>query len=267
MSDEPSNIGKRRLIVLGSGTSVGVPMIGCECGVCTSADPRNKRTRPSVLFELPGANLLIDTTPEMRIQLLRERIKRVDAILYTHAHADHLFGLDDARMFSKGTGNPVPVYCEQSVEDAIRKAFSYAFSDWARRISPGGVPHLAFHRIEPGKPIQIADQTLVPIRLLHGKAPVLGFRLGNTAYCTDVSSIPDESSPLLEGLDVLILDALRYDPHPTHFSLAQALEVVESLRPRQTYLTHLSHAFDHAAAEASLPRGVALAYDGLAFTI
>ncbi len=251
-----------RLVFLGTGTSTGVPMIGCECAVCLSDDPRNQRTRPSVLFQLRDGNLLIDTTPEMRIQLLRAKVKTVHAIAYTHAHADHLFGLDDARLFPRFLGGPVRIYCEQWVEDCIRRVFHYAFAD-AGKAASGFVPKLEFAPIAPAVPFESVGETILPIRLEHGPFPVLGFRIRNVAYCTDVSAIPVDSLRLLEDLDVLVLDALRLEPHPTHFSLSQALEIIRQLRPRQTYLTHLSHGFDHGPTNAMLPPGVALAYDGL----
>ncbi len=254
----------RTLRFLGTGTSTGVPVLGCDCAVCRSADPRNNRTRSSVLIQVPGGNLLVDTGPEMRIQLLRERISFVHAIAFTHAHADHIFGLDDARLFPKYIGGPVPVYCEAEVEAAIRSIFDYAFNEKASKIPSGGVPQLRFETVEPGQAFQALGETVLPIRLEHGRFRVLGFRLGNLAYCTDVNRISDESLAMLEGLDVLILDALRIEPHPTHFSLAEALAVVERLRPKQTWLTHLSHVFDHDSTEARLPDGVRLAYDGLA---
>jgi phosphoribosyl 1,2-cyclic phosphate phosphodiesterase len=253
----------RRLIFLGSGTSSGVPMIGCECPVCNSGDPRNQRTRPSVLFCFPGGNLLIDTTPEMRLQLLRERVRRIHAIAFTHAHADHLFGLDDSRLFSKWLGGPVPVYCERETEETIRRVFSYAFRPGTETWPAGSVPKLEFNTVGPGVAFEVLGQKILPIRLEHGRLPVLGFRVGPVAYCTDVSRIPDESRPLLEGLDVLILDALRFEPHPTHFSLGEALAVIESLKPKRTLLTHLSHSFDHGPTQETLPSHVALAYDGL----
>jgi phosphoribosyl 1,2-cyclic phosphate phosphodiesterase len=238
-------------------------MIGCECSVCTSGDPRNQRTRPSVLLALPQGNLLIDTTPEMRIQLLREKIRQVHAIAFTHHHADHLFGLDDARLFPRAIGGPVPVYCEPGTEEAIRRVFHYAFEAGKDHWPPGFVPRLQFLPIEPGVAFEALGQRIVPIRLEHGTAPVLGFRADGLAYCTDVSRIPESSRSLLEGLDVLILDALRHEPHPTHFSLGEALAVVEALQPRRTFLTHLSHGFDHGPTQARLPPQVALAYDGL----
>jgi phosphoribosyl 1,2-cyclic phosphate phosphodiesterase len=254
----------RRLVVLGSGTSTGVPMIGCECSVCRSDDPRNHRTRPSVLVQLPLGNLLIDTTPEMRLQLVRERVGAIHAIAFTHHHADHLFGLDDARMFPKAIGGPVPIYCEPETEQTIRTVFHYAFEERAQAFPSGGVPKIVFEPIGPKVPFTVLGQTILPIRLDHGRFKVLGFRIGDLAYCTDVSSIPDESWPLLEGLDTLILDALRVEPHPTHFNLEQALGAIERIKPKQAYLTHLSHGFDHAKTEAILPPRVALTYDGLA---
>jgi phosphoribosyl 1,2-cyclic phosphate phosphodiesterase len=240
-----------------------VPIIGCECSVCTSSDPRNQRTRPSVLLALARGNLLVDTTPELRIQLLRERVRHVHAIAFTHHHADHLFGLDDARLFPKRIGGPVPVYCEQHTEETIRRVFSYAFAPGSEQWPPGFVPKLQFVRIAPGVAFEVLGETILPIRLDHGPFAVLGFRVGSLAYCTDVSRIPDASRPLLERLDVLVLDALRHDPHPTHFSLSEALAVIESLKPKRTFLTHLSHSFDHGPTQATLPRHVALAYDGL----
>jgi phosphoribosyl 1,2-cyclic phosphate phosphodiesterase len=260
---EQDAVPTRRLIFLGSGTSSGVPMIGCECPVCTSNDPRNQRTRPSVLFGFPRGNLLIDTTPEMRLQLLRERVRRVHAIAFTHSHADHLFGLDDSRLFSKWLGGPVPVFCEQDTEETIRRVFSYAFRPGTETWPVGAVPKLQFNKAAPGVEFEVLGQRVLPIRLEHGRFPVLGFRVGALAYCTDVSRIPDESLPLLEGLDVLILDALRFEPHPTHFSLSEALAVIEVLKPGRTFLTHLSHSFDHGPTQATLPPRVALAHDGL----
>ncbi len=242
---------------------MGVPVIGCDCRVCTSSDPRNQRTRPSVLIELPQGNLLIDTAPEMRLQLIREQVHKIHVIAFTHFHADHLFGLDDARMFPKYVEGSVPVYCEAATESVIRKVFSYAFVPQPSWYPGGGVPKLHFVRIGPGTPFRVLDEEVLPIRLKHGRLDVLGFRIGGLAYCTDVSLIPEASWSLLEGLDTLVLDALRYEPHPTHFNIEQALEVVDRLRPRRTFFTHISHAIDHAELDARLPEGVRLAYDGL----
>jgi phosphoribosyl 1,2-cyclic phosphate phosphodiesterase len=255
-----------RLTFLGTGTSTGVPAFGCDCAVCTSTDPRNQRTRPSVLLQFPGGNAIIDTTPEMRLQLLRARINKVHAILFTHHHADHLFGLDDARLFPRAIGGPVPIYCEADTEQIIRSVFHYAFDEHALRIPTGGVPRIQFHVIEPNKPFSLLAETVVPFRLHHGRFRVLGFRVRDLAYCTDVNHIPDDSWKYLEGLDTLIIDALRPQPHPTHFSVAEAVQVVEKVRPRRTYLTHLSHLLDHATTESTLPGSVRLAYDGLSLS-
>lgn len=254
---------ERRLIFLGTGTSSGVPLLGCDCSVCTSDDPRNNRTRPSVLMAFPAGNLLIDTTPEMRLQLLREKVSRVHAIAFTHHHADHLFGLDDARMFPKWIGGPVPVFCEDDTQEYIRRVFSYAFREESRNWPAGFVPKIEFGRVEPYKPFETLGQTILPVRLHHGRFTVLGYRVGDLAYCTDVNRIPDETFDALQGLDVLVLDALRFDPHPTHFHLEEALRVVERLAPKRAYFTHCSHEFDHARVEASLPPHVRLAHDGL----
>ncbi len=251
-----------QMVLLGTGTSVGVPMIGCGCDVCTSDNPRNKRTRCSAILGLPGGNLLIDTSPDVREQLLRERIGIVHSVLYTHEHADHVFGLDDLRMMQFYLGGPVPLYCEPRVEDRIRKSFDYAFAVGAHS-HPGAVPQLAFHRIGL-EPFEVLGARIVPVRMKHGnRFDVLGFRLGIVAYCTDVNLIPPESLEKLTGLDVLVLDALRPRGHATHFSLEEAVEIARQLAPRQTYFTHMSHELEHETTNAALPAGMALAYDGL----
>jgi phosphoribosyl 1,2-cyclic phosphate phosphodiesterase len=251
-----------QMVLLGTGTSVGVPMIGCGCDVCRSGNPRNKRMRCSAVLGLPQGNLLIDTSPDVRAQLLREQIGIVHSVLYTHEHADHVFGLDDLRMMQFYLGGPVPLYCEPPVEARIRKSFDYAFAADAHA-HPGAVPQLAFHRVGLD-PFEILGANVVPIRMQHGRRfKVLGFRFGNVAYCTDANAIPPESMERLTGLDVLILDALRPRGHATHFSLEQAVEVARELAPRQTYFTHMSHELEHEATNALLPRGMELAYDGL----
>lgn len=252
----------RHLVFLGTGTSVGVPMIGCHCPVCESRDPRNHRTRCGVAVEAPQGTFLIDTPPELRLQLLRERIDLAHAAVFTHGHADHVFGLDDLRLFGQYLDEEIPLYCEESVERQIRRAFHYAFAPAHRSAHKGATPRLRFERIGT-TPFSLLGTTITPIRLHHGRLPVLGFRFDNVAYCTDVSRIPRSSWPLLEGLDVLILDALRERPHPTHFSIDQSLEVVERLQPRLAYFTHVSHDLEHQAATDALPAHVALAYDGL----
>lgn len=249
------------LIVLGSGTSVGVPALGCGCPVCTSDDPRNRRLRSSVILGLPEGNLLIDTTPDLRTQLLREKIGIVHAVAFTHSHADHLFGLDDMRLFPLYLGHAMPLYCQADVEDQIRRSFDYAFTG-LEPTHVGSVPQLAFVRIGD-VPFSLLGARVTPIPLTHGRFNVLGFRVGNVAYCTDTNGIPAASWPLLEGLDTLILDALRSRPHPTHFSLGEAIDVALRIGARQTYFTHMTHELDHAQTEAKLPPGMGLAYDGL----
>lgn len=249
------------MILLGTGTSVGVPTIGCGCPVCTSSDPRNRRTRCAAVLGLPGGNLLIDTPPDLRFQMLREDLGVVHAVLYTHEHADHMFGLDDLRIMPFFLGHPLPLYCEQVVEERIRTAFDYAFTD-REPTHEGAVPQLTFQRIDT-RPFQVLGADVIPIRLRHGpRFQVLGFRFGNVAYCTDVSEIPAESWPLLEGLDTLILDALRLRPHPTHLCLDEAIAVAQRLIPRQTLFTHVGHDLDFERITARLPPGMALAYDG-----
>lgn len=252
----------RQLILLGTGTSHGVPMIGCDCPTCTSSDPRNQRTRCGALLRTARGNLLIDTPPELRLQLLREGITNVHAVLFTHSHADHLFGLDDLRIFPHYLGHPLPIYCEEAVEWQIRTSFAYAFEPVAMQYPAGAVPQLEFHRIGD-EPFEVLGETIVPVRLLHGRFDVLGFRFGNVAYCTDVKEIPPASAERLQNLDVLILDALRDKPHPTHMSVSESLEAVARLRPKKTYFTHISHNLEHAATNARLPEGIELAYDGL----
>ena len=247
--------------MLGTGTSVGVPMIGCGCDVCLGGHPRNQRTRCSIALGLPEGNLLVDTSPDLRAQLLREKIGLVHAVLYTHEHADHLFGLDDVRLFPFYLGHSVPMYCEPQVEKRIRQTFDYAFRK-EPTTHAGAVPQIELHSIGL-EPFSLLGQSIVPVRLKHGpRFEVLGFRFGNVAYCTDVNEIPDATWPLLEGLDVLILDALRPRPHATHFSLDQAIEVARRLQPRRTLFTHVSHELDYETTNAQLPPGMELAYDG-----
>lgn len=250
------------LVFLGTGTSIGVPVIGCGCSTCRSTDPRNQRTRCGLVLGLPEGVLLVDTPPDVRQQLLRERIGLVHAVLYTHDHVDHVYGLDDLRLMPYHLGHAVPLYCEEQVERRIRKSFDYAFAADVGSYHAGGVPQLAFHRIGTA-PFEILGARVVPMRLRHGRFEVLGFRFGNVAYCTDTNGIPPESMPLLEGLDVLVLDALRYKPHPTHFSLDEAVAVARQLKPRRTLFTHISHDLEHAATNTALPADMELAYDGL----
>ena len=254
------------MILLGTGTSVGVPAIGCGCTVCISSNPKNNRTRSGAILGLPSGNLLIDTSPDLRHQLLREQIGIVDAVLFTHEHADHLHGLDDLRLFPFLLGHAVPLYCEEKVEVRIRKVFDYAFVD-REHTHVGAVPQLDFVRISH-EPFQVLGCNVQPIPLKHGPyCDVLGFRFGNVAYCTDTNSISESSMALLTDLDVLVLDALRYTPHATHFSVEEALAIVDQLNPKITYLTHLSHDLDYESGNARLPDRVRLGHDGLRFPL
>ena len=251
-----------QMILLGTGTSVGVPAIGCGCAVCTSNHPRNQRTRCSAIIGLPEGNLLIDTPPDLRIQLLREQIGIVHAVAYTHEHADHVFGLDDLRLMQFYLGGPVPLYCNAAVEDRIRKAYDYAFES-GDGLHAGAIPQLVVRHIT-SDPFEALGARITPIPLEHGpRFEVFGFRVGNVAYCTDASRIPSESKALLAGLDVLILDCLRREPHVTHFGVADAIAAAAELKPGRTFFTHVSHDLDYEQLNAELPPTVELAYDGL----
>ncbi len=250
------------MTLLGTGTSMGVPMIGCRCPVCLSTNPKNHRTRTGVYISAPEGPLLIDTSPELRLQLVREQIDMVHAVIYTHAHADHILGLDDLRIFGFKLKRPIPLYCEPVVEEHLRRTFSYAFVPVEERNQLHSSPDLVFHTIGTD-PFELLGLRIIPLRLIHGQLPVLGYRINDVAFCTDVSFIPDETWPLLEGLQVLILDALWDEPHPTHFSVQQACEVIARLQPKRAFLTHCSHRLDYEKTNARLPAGVELAYDGL----
>ena len=247
-----------RLTFLGTGTSTGVPTLACRCPVCTSSDPRDKRTRPSVLLEFDGRAVVIDTAPDFRQQALREGMERLDAVLFTHTHADHVLGLDDVRVFYFRQRQPIPIYASSRSMDDIRRIFSYIFD---QTYPYGGIAKLDPHMIDG--PFDLWGERLTPLPVFHGNLPVLGFRFGKTAYVTDFSVIPDSTIPLIEGLDVLVLDALRHKPHPTHSSLEQSLDWVERLKPRRAFFTHIAHELGHESTNAALPPHVRLAYDGL----
>jgi phosphoribosyl 1,2-cyclic phosphate phosphodiesterase len=256
--------GARTFTFLGTGTSVGIPMVGCDCAVCRSDNPRNQRYRCAVVIRVPEGNILIDTPPELRLQLLRAGVGIVHATLFTHYHADHVYGLDDLRPIPRHLGGPVPLYCTAEVERKLRQSFAYAFAPDVESLPRGFVPQLAFHRITE-EPFTVLGQRIVPVPLIHAHFEVFGFRIGDVAYCTDVNKIPPESWRLLEGLRVLVLDALRFKPHPGHFNLEEALDVVARVQPAQAYFTHMSHEIDHDTVNRRLPKGVELAYDGLTF--
>jgi len=247
-----------KITFLGTGTSQGVPIINCACHVCTSPDPRNKRFRTSISIQSDRSSILIDTTPDLRQQLLRNPLDRLDAVLYTHAHADHIYGIDDLRRFNQLQRERLPVYANAETIKRLTTIFDYAFGNGELR---PGLPNLQANKVEG--PFLINDQKIIPIKLYHGNQEILGFRVGNLAYCTDVSNIPAESYDLLKDLDVLILDALRETIHPTHFSVDQALEESEKINPANTYFIHMSHKIDHEHRSQSLPEKVKFAYDGL----
>jgi phosphoribosyl 1,2-cyclic phosphate phosphodiesterase len=248
-----------KITVLGSGTSVGVPTIGCHCAVCTSADPKDKRLRPSVLLSYGGRNVVVDTTPDFRYQVLRAGLDHLDAIVFTHAHADHIMGLDDVRPFNYRQKSGIPVYGAPETIDTLRRVFEYVFADVAH---DSHVPHLETFPLD-GEPFEIFGMQFRPVPLNHGSSRVFGYRFGPAAYLTDHSGIPPESLEALRGLDVLFLDALRHKPHPTHTTVARALEYVEELKPRRAFFTHICHDLPHAETERALPPNVHLAYDGL----
>ncbi|MCW5983013.1 MAG: MBL fold metallo-hydrolase [Bryobacteraceae bacterium] len=247
------------LTVLGSGTSVGVPTIGCHCEVCASPDPRDKRLRPSVLIRYGGRSVLIDVGPDFRQQALRARIDRIDAILFTHAHADHIMGLDDVRPFNFHQKEPIPIYGSEETLAVIQRVFKYVFDDGMTESSR---PKLA-PRVIDGAPIHLFGLDFTPIPLRHGKGNSLGFLFGRAAYLTDHSEIPESSKEKLHSLDCLFLDALRHKPHPTHTTVQRALDHVAELRPKRAYLTHICHDLSHQREEETLPPHVRLAYDGL----
>jgi phosphoribosyl 1,2-cyclic phosphate phosphodiesterase len=249
-----------RVTFLGTGTSTGVPVIGCHCRVCTSTHPYNQRLRQSVLLEVDGTYGLIDTTPDLRLQLLRHPIPRLDFILYTHSHSDHLMGLDDIRPFNFRQREPLHAYANENTIKAIRRVFGYIW-DHSTQVG-GGKPQLELHEVDGA--FAHAGVQVIPIPVTHGDWTILGFRIGGFAYITDTNGIPPASMRLLEGVDILALDGLRPGPHhPTHFTIAEAIACAKQIGARETWLIHLAHEVDHEEVEAMLPDGIRLAYDGL----
>ncbi len=246
------------VILLGTGTSTGVPVPGCTCTVCRSDDPRNNRTRCSLLITHRGRNILIDTATDLRQQALRERLTHIDAVLLTHTHADHLHGIDDLRPFNVAGADPIPVHAGADAAAGLKRNFAYIFGNGERS---GYCPRLSLVPIDG--PFELFGLEIVPVPLVHGDGISLGFRCGPVAYLTDCSAIPEASLALLGNLELLILDALRFRPHASHFNIAQAIGQAERIGATRTLLTHLSHEVDHAGHSAGLPDGVAFAYDGL----
>jgi phosphoribosyl 1,2-cyclic phosphate phosphodiesterase len=249
---------KASLTVLGSGTSMGVPTIGCDCRVCTSPDPHDRRTRPSVLVEFADRHVLIDTTPDFRWQAIRAGLRKLDAVLYTHGHADHILGLDDLRPLSFRHPGRLPLYASDHAARSLRETFSYIFDEQNTYPSKAQVELKAIN----GE-FELFGAGFRPIEVMHGDEPIHGFRFGSAAYLTDFSDIPAASRQQLRGLDVLFLDALRHTPHPTHSTVENSLKLVEELAPRRAFFTHISHDLPHAETNASLPPHVRLAHDGL----
>ncbi len=247
-----------KLLVLGCGTSTGVPVIGCACGVCTSSDRRNRRTRSSVLVETHGLNILIDTSTDLRFQALSLGITKIDAVLFTHSHADHIHGIDELRSFNMIQEGAIPCYASSETASRIRAIFHYIFN---RERAESITPQLSIKVVD--SPFSVGPVQVVPLEAEHGRASVLGFRMGGLAYMTDCSRIPPKSMERLHGLDVLVLGALRFRPHPTHMNIDEALRVIDELGPGRAILTHLSHEVDYARDSAKLPDGVELAYDGM----
>jgi phosphoribosyl 1,2-cyclic phosphate phosphodiesterase len=269
-----------RFLFLGTGTSAGIPAIGCDCPVCTSADPRDQRLRTAAALQFsdPAGHhrtILLDAGPDLRQQALRARLTRCDAVLFTHNHVDHIFGLDEVRRFNAVMNRPIDIYADRHTLDSLHRIYTHIF-ERDKNINDSFVATLIAHRVQPGEAIELHGLRITPIKLLHGKLPILGYRIDHArpqnetpgsplplAYCTDVSGIPPETWPALRGLRTLVLDALRHRRHPTHLTVEQAMNIADQVQAERTYFIHMTHDLAHAQTEAQLPDRVHLAYDGL----
>ena len=253
-----------KVTLLGTGTSTGIPVIGCSCNVCTSEDPRDKRLRASCLIQTHGLTILVDAGPDFRTQALRARIDQIDAVLITHHHFDHIAGLDDLRPYFHHNKNPIPCYAHPETVEHLKERNAYIFQDK----SYPGVANLELVEINnlftvTGRYGQLDDVDVTPIYAFHGDIPVLGFRIGNFTYLTDTNKIPSESFSLLENLDALVLDALRHEPHRSHYSIPEAVQIAQRIKANKTYFTHMTHSLLHAEEDPLLPESISFAYDGL----
>lgn len=253
-----------KVTMLGTGTSTGVPTIGCKCGTCLSDDLRDKRLRTSIMLESGSTRVVVDSTPDFRAQLLKYNVDSLDAIVYTHHHFDHIGGFDDIRALNFSTRKAVDIYLQENTLSNLKRVFPYAFGK-TEQIG-GGVPFINEHLIRDEE-FRIGDLTFLPIPMMHGILSVLGFRIGNFAYCTDTNFIPDSSFELLDGVEFLIIDALRYHSHPTHFTVDEALKAIERINPKKAWLTHIAHQIKHSEGEEYLPEGVGIAFDGMVIDI
>ncbi len=254
-----------QLTILGSGSSAGTPAIGCQCDTCTSDNPRNKRTRCSSIIRLDsGETILIDTGPDLRLQALREGVTNIDAVLYTHTHADHLHGIDDLRGFCQLNRKQIPLYTYKEAAEHIKTKFGYTLREpcdfW-------DLPVLSINEVNVNAPFDLFGTTITPIPIMHGRIQILGYRIGNIAYMTDVSAIPDTSMALLEGLDLLLIDCLRVKEHPTHINIEQSLDYIGQIRAKQSVLIHMTHELEYTALTKKLPKNVSVGYDGMNFDI
>jgi phosphoribosyl 1,2-cyclic phosphate phosphodiesterase len=256
-----------RLTFLGTGTSFGVPQVGCECAVCRSSDPRDRRTRSGALVQAGERTVLIDTPPELRLQLLAAQVRRVDAVLYTHEHADHLNGIDDLRIFSVREHRPLPCYGPAETLQRLREGFRYIFDDEVRAYEGTSKPRLALYPLEPGVPAEVAGMAVLPLAFDHGFLRVFGYRFGPIAYITDVKAVPLAMRDRLQGLKLLVLNALWWRSHPTHLSIGEAVDAARAIGAERTYLTHLTHETGHAELAQQLPPGIFPAYDGLSIEV